>query len=192
MQLPKSSQLCLCVSAALRAIIVLFAFSSTTCAEETEPIGFRNDLIPMFTKHGCNAGACHGAAIGRGGFKLSLYGGDPQSDFEAVVRQLEGRRVNLSNPDESLIFLKPAEYVEHGGGTIFDDDSESAQLLIEWINQGARNEPRRDLTTVEITPKKHVANSLGGCVASSRCLFRRNVERCHPVDNLQCRGFVSG
>ena len=98
---------------------------------------FRNDLIPMFTKHGCNAGACHGAAIGRGGFKLSLYGGDPQSDFEAVVRQMHGRRVNLSNPDESLIFLKPTEYVEHGGGLVFDDESDSAQLLIDWIKQGA-------------------------------------------------------
>ena len=104
-------------------------------------------------------------AIGRGGFKLSLYGGDPESDFEAVVRQVNGRRVNLSKPDLSLIFLKPAEYVEHGGGTVFDDDSESAQLLIDWIKQGAGNESQRDLTSVEIAPKRHVAKSLGEPVA---------------------------
>lgn len=78
---------------------------------------------------------------------------------------MNGRRVNLSKPDESLIFLKPAEYVEHGGGTVFDDDSESAQLLIDWIKQGAGNESRRNLTSVEITPKKHVAKSLGEPIA---------------------------
>ncbi len=145
--------------------VVVVLASSSLADDESSLVDFKNDLIPVFTKHGCNAGACHGAAIGRGGFKLSLYGGDPESDFEAVVRQVNGRRVNLSKPDLSLIFLKPAEYVEHGGGTVFDDDSESAQLLIDWIKQGAGNESQRDLTSVEIAPKRHVAKSLGEPVA---------------------------
>lgn len=151
----------------LQSLTLIVAVASAGRAEDLpeETVDFRNDLIPMFTKHGCNAGACHGAAIGRGGFKLSLYGGDPKSDFEAVVRQMNGRRVNLSNPEESLILLKPAEYVEHGGGTIFDDDSESAQLLIDWIKQGGSSELRRDLTSVEITPRKHIAKFLGETVA---------------------------
>lgn len=151
----------------LQSLTLIVAVASAGRAEDLpeETVDFRNDLIPMFTKHGCNAGACHGAAIGRGGFKLSLYGGDPKSDFEAVVRQMNGRRVNLSNPEESLILLKPAEYVEHGGGTIFDDDSESAQLLIDWIKQGGSSELRRDLTSVEITPRKHIAKLLGETVA---------------------------
>jgi hypothetical protein len=150
----------------LKTLVVALAAASAVRAEgpAEKSVDFRNDLIPMFTKHGCNAGACHGAAIGRGGFKLSLYGGDPQSDFEAIVRQLEGRRINLSDPEESLIFLKPAEYVEHGGGTIFDDDSESAQLLINWIKQGAGNETRRHLIGVEIKPEKHILNSPGESV----------------------------
>ena len=95
----------------LKTLVVALAAASAVRAEgpAEKSVDFRNDLIPMFTKHGCNAGACHGAAIGRGGFKLSLYGGDPQADFEAIVRQLEGRRINLSDPEESLIFLKPAE-----------------------------------------------------------------------------------
>ncbi len=163
---PSHNQIFLCGSAALRVTIIpCLLLCSASYAAESGPIDFRNDLVPVFTKHGCNAGACHGAAIGRGGFKLSLYGGDPESDFEAVVREVNGRRVNLSRPDESLIFLKPAEYVEHGGGSVFDDDSESAQLLIDWIRQGAGNDSRRDLTSVEITPKKHVAKSLGQPVA---------------------------
>jgi hypothetical protein len=150
----------------LKTLTVVAVLASSSLADdESSRVDFKNDLIPVFTKHGCNAGACHGAAIGRGGFKLSLYGGDPESDFEAVVRKVNGRRVNLSKPDLSLIFLKPAEYVEHGGGTVFDDDSESAQLLIDWIKQGAGNESQRNLTSVEITPKKHVAKSLGEPVA---------------------------
>jgi Protein of unknown function (DUF1553)/Protein of unknown function (DUF1549) len=150
----------------LTTLTVVAVLASRSLADDASArVDFRNDLVPVFTKHGCNAGACHGAAIGRGGFKLSLYGGDPESDFEAIVRQVSGRRVNLSKPDESLIVLKPAEYVEHGGGSVFDDDSESAQLLIDWIKQGAGNESRRNLTRVEITPKKHVAKSLGESVA---------------------------
>ncbi len=151
----------------LQSLALLIAVASLGSAEDSpgNAVDFRNDLIPLFTKHGCNAGTCHGAAIGRGGFKLSLYGGDPQSDFEAIARQINGRRVNLVNPDESLIFLKPAEHVEHGGGAVFDDEGHSAQLLINWIKQGAANESLRDLSSVEITPKKHIAKSLGEPVA---------------------------
>ena len=147
----------------LQSLTLIVAVASVGRTEDLpeETVDFRNDLIPMFTKRGCNAGACHGAAIGRGGFKLSLYGGDPKSDFEAVVRQMNGRRVNLSNPEESLILLKPAEYVEHGGGAVIDDEGDSAQLLIDWIKQGAGNRTRRDLSSVEITPRKRVAKSLG-------------------------------
>lgn len=137
--------------------IITFCFVIAASAYANDkPVDFENDLIPLFTKNGCNAGACHGAAIGRGGFKLSLYGGDPRSDYRAVVRQLEGRRVNLAAPGQSLIVLKPTEHVEHGGGTVFDYESESAQLLINWIRQGAKEESRLRLTNVLIEPKKSV------------------------------------
>ena len=147
-------------------ILITILLGSVCTAQEakSQVVDFKNDLIPLFTKHGCNAGACHGAAIGRGGFKLSLYGGNPELDFEAIVLQLEGRRVNLSHPDQSLIVLKPAEYIEHGGETIFDYDSESAQLLMNWIEQGAGNQSERKLARVEISPKKHVGKSLGESV----------------------------
>ena len=79
-------------------------------------VDFSNDLIPVFTKAGCNAASCHGAAIGRGGLKLSLYGGNPAADYEAIVRQVEGRRVNLARPEENLIVLKPTKQIAHRGG----------------------------------------------------------------------------
>ena len=146
------------------ALVAVLA-SSSLVADESSRVDFKNDLVPLFTKSGCNAGACHGAAIGRGGFKLSLYGGNPEADFEAIVRMVHGRRVNLSKPDDSLIVLKPGGYLKHGGRMVFDTDSESERLLIDWISQGAGNESRRNLTSVEITPKKHVAKSLGEPVA---------------------------
>jgi hypothetical protein len=129
------------------------------------PVDFVHDLIPVFTRHGCNAGTCHGAAIGRGGLRLSLYGGDPQSDYESIVRQLEGRRINLAHPEQSLMLLKPTEFVTHGGGTVLDDQSESAQLLLQWIREGAPWGASRKLQKIDITPRRQVINKVGEQVA---------------------------
>ncbi len=159
----KSIRKLVCVAA-----LSIFFLAEVCSGDERQPsVDFRNDLIPVFTKLGCNAGACHGAAIGRGEFKLSLYGGNPAADYEAIVRHMRGRRVNLYQPDESLILLKPAEYVSHGGGTIFEPESPAAQLLIDWIQQGASNASARELTKVEITPRRHVAKEKGETITLS-------------------------
>ena len=141
----------------LWSVFILLKLTSIGLAEKREAVEFENDLIPVFTKMGCNAGKCHGSAIGRGDFKLSLYGGNPQSDFEEIVRRMNGRRVNLAQPEESLIVLKPTANLKHGGRMVFDDDSESEQLLINWIKQGAKNLKHRQLKHVKVTPRKFVA-----------------------------------
>ena len=127
-------------------------------------IDFENDLIPVFTKFGCNAGTCHGAAAGRGEFNLSLFGGNPQADYKAIVRQFAGRRVNLMRPEESLIILKPTAQTKHGGGQILNENEEGAQLLLNWIQQGATYETLRHLERVEISPQKHVTSNLESLV----------------------------
>ncbi len=48
---------------------------------------FRNDVIPVMTKVGCNSGACHGALAGKNGFKLTLRGYDPDVDYDTLTRQ---------------------------------------------------------------------------------------------------------
>ncbi len=126
-----------------------------------DTVDFRNDLIPVLTKSGCNAGACHGAALGRGGFKLSLYGGNPKLDYDAIVRQLNGRRINLANPVDSLVFLKPTQGIEHEGGLIFDEDSPAANLIANWIKQGAANESERQLERIDVQPKTKVLDAVG-------------------------------
>lgn len=126
----------------------------------SDRVDFENDLIPVFTKFGCNAGACHGAAAGRGEFNLSLFGGNPQADYKAIVRQFAGRRVNLMYPEESLIILKPTAQTKHGGGQVLDEDGEGAKLLRNWIQQGATYETLRHLERIEISPQKHVLKNL--------------------------------
>ena len=129
-------------------------------SQSSDPIDFENDLIPIFTKFGCNAGACHGSAAGRGEFKLSLFGGNPQDDYKAIVRQLAGRRINLMHPEESLVILKPTAQTSHGGGQVLNDNSEGARLLRNWIQQGASYETLRRLERVEISPQKQVITNL--------------------------------
>lgn len=129
-------------------------------AESTTLIDFENDLIPVFTKFGCNAGACHGSAAGRGEFKLSLFGGNPQADYVSIVRQIAGRRINLIYPEKSLVILKPTAQTSHGGGQVLKEDGEAVRLLLNWIRQGALYETKHHLDRVEISPKKQILTDL--------------------------------
>ncbi|MEM8736328.1 MAG: hypothetical protein AAGG44_19015, partial [Planctomycetota bacterium] len=138
---------------------LLTAAEPKTKSPSSSQIDFQSDIIPVLTKHGCNAGACHGAAIGRGGFKLSLYGGDPAADYASIVMQLNGRRINLSNSESSLLLLKPTEYVAHGGGTVFDANSDAAAKLKDWIDAGAPNASPRELSRLAVTPTRFIASS---------------------------------
>ncbi|HIG15643.1 MAG TPA: DUF1553 domain-containing protein [Gammaproteobacteria bacterium] len=133
-------------------------------ALESQPVEFENHLIPVFTKIGCNAGGCHGAAVGRGGFKLSLYGGNPRADFEAIVQRVAGRRVNLANPEESLIILKPTFGIDHEGKFLMDDDDEGTLLLLRWIKEGALFVSNRRLQRVEVTPTRDFSEALNSVV----------------------------
>jgi hypothetical protein len=103
---------------------------------------FRNHVLPLLTRAGCNAGACHGALAGKGGLKLSLRGFDPAADHFVLTRQALGRRVDRSEPARSLCLLKPTLTVPHGGGRRLDVDGPDYRLLADWIAAGAP--PPRD------------------------------------------------
>ncbi len=105
--------------------------------EEAKPPSFRNDVMPALTKTGCNQGACHGSQYGKGGFKLSLLGFDPDADYDAIVKDLKGRRVQFSVLTESLILRKPTLSIPHGGGQRFGVGSPVYDLLLSWIAAGA-------------------------------------------------------
>ncbi|MDE0818965.1 MAG: DUF1549 domain-containing protein, partial [Pirellulaceae bacterium] len=113
-------------------------------------VDFQSEVLPMLTRAGCNAGACHGSAAGRGGFHLSLLGSNPVRDFAAITSEFKGRRLNLKHPGESLILKKPTGYVDHGGGTVLDGDSAAAALLERWIAEGAREVAQRKLSQFHV------------------------------------------
>jgi len=123
-------------------------------------IDFDTEIIPVLTKAGCNAGACHGAAAGRGGFHLSLLGADPAADYGAIVHAFEGRRVNTLRPAASLVVAKPTGNLDHGGGFVLDEDGPGAQRLLDWIRSGASRGGERKLTQLTITPLRHVSESV--------------------------------
>jgi hypothetical protein len=99
-------------------------------------VSFRNEVVPLLTKLGCNQGACHGAQHGKGGFKLSLLGFEPESDYTAIVKGAEARRITPFAPEESLILLKPTLTLAHGGGRRLEVDSPAYRLLTLWLEGG--------------------------------------------------------
>ncbi len=113
---------------------------------------FDTQIMPILGKHGCNLGACHGAAAGRGNFKLSLFGGDASADHWSIAQAFGMRRVNPMDASESLLLLKPTGQLVHGGDQLFEPDSPDARTIENWIASGAkRGEPRR-LLSVRVDP----------------------------------------
>jgi hypothetical protein len=104
--------------------------------DREQPINFTNEIVPIFSKLGCNAGACHGKASGQNGFKLSLLGFEPTVDYQALTREARGRRVFPAAPEMSLLLLKPTASLSHGGGKRLDPASRDYQLLLRWIKAG--------------------------------------------------------
>lgn len=119
---------------------------------------FRNDVIPVLTKAGCNQGACHGALAGKNGFKLTLRGYDPFLDHDTLTRHSAGRRISLAEPASSLLLLKPTFALPHGGGKRFAASSIEYRIIAEWIADGAPG-PKPDdpvVSALEVFPAKAV------------------------------------
>lgn len=114
---------------------------SVRSAKEKPPLSFRLDVMPVFARAGCNMGSCHGAARGKDGFRLSLFGFDPTGDYHRLTREMPGRRINLANPEGSLLVQKAVGAVPHTGGKRFEKDSELADRLVRWIAAGAKDDP---------------------------------------------------
>src|SRR5579859_7850237 len=101
------------------------------------PVDFRTEVMPILSKHGCNAGGCHGKASGQNGFKLSLFGFDTQFDYAAITREARGRRIFPSNPDRSLLLMKASGQMPHGGGKRLAAESADYLVLKQWLSLGA-------------------------------------------------------
>src|SRR6266853_6404151 len=122
-------------------------------------VSFRNDVMAVLSKAGCNAGTCHGNKNGKGGFKLSLRGQDPDIDYLTLTRDSLARRMNPLEPEESLMLLKPNTQVAHEGGLRFKKESEEYEILRRWIADGMPNDMASapKLERIEVAPLENVS-----------------------------------
>jgi hypothetical protein len=118
--------------------------------DKSQPVSFRHEVIASFNVGGCNAGACHGTPSGKNGFRLSLRGYDPPTDYMQLTHDVLGRRTDRNDPDASLILLKALARVPHEGGQKFLPNSVPANTVHHWLAEGLRDD------TADLPALKHV------------------------------------
>jgi len=117
------------------------------------PLSFRDDVIPILSKARCNSGGCHGKAEGQNGFKLSVFGFDPEADHAALAKEKRGGRVSPAVPDGSLLLTKGAATVPHGGGRKLVPGGYRYRRLQRWIAEGAQFDVKgRVCTSIQVDP----------------------------------------
>jgi Protein of unknown function (DUF1553)/Protein of unknown function (DUF1549) len=116
------------------AVLFLSVFAPLAAGESPS---FANDIVPILTRSGCANSNCHGSIRGQAGFKLSLFGYEPELDYDAIVKDANGRRIDRADPDRSLILAKPTFAIPHGGGERFKVGSLEYNGILEWIQSGA-------------------------------------------------------
>lgn len=125
-----------------------------------EPVSFRNEVLPILTKAGCNSGGCHGKAEGQNGFKLSIFAFDVESDYQALAMEGRGRRIFPAAPERSLVYLKGSARVPHGGGQRIEPGSYRDRRLLRWITEGASfdaaDNEAGQIVGIEIEPEQQI------------------------------------
>src|SRR5262249_26773549 len=130
--------------------LLLFLLCGTASAQAPD---FETHVLPVLTRSGCNSGACHGAAIGRGGVRLSLLRYDPAAGSDSLIHESQGRRVHLVQAEKSLVLRKPTMQVPHEGGHKLGNEGHT--ILLNWIKAGAPREPRRRLDALDVSPTRY-------------------------------------
>jgi hypothetical protein len=123
---------------------------------EAAEVSFDTEVVPILMRYGCNSGGCHGASRGKQGFRLSLFGFDPEIDHFRLTREFVNRRINLADPDDSLLLKKATNTVPHGGGRKISPDDPNFARLRQWIVEGATREPATGpkMTGVRVFPNE--------------------------------------
>jgi Protein of unknown function (DUF1549)/Protein of unknown function (DUF1553) len=143
---------------AVHAVIgdVVSAPTAVTVARQTDRAwNFGEDVVPLFTRLGCNSGGCHGRADGQNGFHLSLFGYDAEGDHRTLTREAGGRRLSVFDPDNSLLLRKATGRVAHGGGQRLLANTDEYRALRDWIAAGAplsRGKTHGSLVSVDVEP----------------------------------------
>jgi hypothetical protein len=144
-------------------ITTLAAVAAPAKADDSHtPASFRREVVPLLTRLGCNAGACHGTPSGKNGFRLSLRGYDPVLDFASLTREANGRRIDPLDSDGSLMLLKATAQIPHEGGRRVEKHDAAYTLLRQWIAQGGQDDSAAaaQLTQLDISPSAATFNEM--------------------------------
>ena len=114
---------------------LFFAFFLTAIVADGA-VSFRNEVLPVLTRQGCNAGTCHGSPSGKGGFALSLFAFDAKADYTALTKDFLSRRIDPIDPHLSLLLRKPSTDLSHKGGLKLPRDSREYKIIHDWIAAG--------------------------------------------------------
>jgi len=168
------------------AIAILCGCCAAAAADEPAAVpSFRRDVMPVFFRAGCNAGTCHGSARGKDGFMLSLFGYDPKGDYDRIVSEMPGRRVNTAVPEQSLLLLKAIGGVSHTGGKLFDSDSDLYKTLLAWVEAGAPDDDGAAPEVIGISlPKESVVFKKIGVQGTAHVTARFSDGTSRDVTNL--------
>jgi hypothetical protein len=120
---------------------------------QPQPISFDEQIVPLLAKAGCSSGGCHGKAEGQNGFRLSIFGSDAQFDFDALVKQGRGRRLQPAAPERSLLLRKATGDLPHGGGRRLAHDDHRYRRVLRWISEGAAWHDAGDHRVISISVK---------------------------------------
>jgi hypothetical protein len=147
-------------------VAAVFAFNFAHPATAADPVSFAREVIPIFTKAGCNSGSCHGTPTGKNGFRLSLRGYDGALDIHTLTREMGGRRIDRIAPDRSLILQKSTGLTSHEGGRRLDPDGDLYRLVRDWIAQGAPDDHARSPrpTSLAVTPAQTILDAPASAV----------------------------
>ncbi|HEU4419969.1 MAG TPA: DUF1549 domain-containing protein, partial [Planctomycetota bacterium] len=147
----------------LASLLLVATISALWPVEPPRALDFTHDVLPVLQRHGCSSAYCHGSATGRAGLQLSLFGSDPAADYAMLTTQLGGRRIDLRDPDQSLVLQKALGGLDHGGGRRLPRDGKAHHLLREWIGAGApwqQGAPRRlEALRVTVRDERAVAEA---------------------------------
>lgn len=129
-----------------------------TKVRKRQPVSFPNDIVPLFTRAGCNGGSCHGTPSGQNNFRLSLLGFEPEKDHEFLTKETRGRRISPAAPELSLFLQKGSGDQPHKGGVRLEKNGDAYNLIARWIREGLPYAPENDpvVERIEVFPKKRV------------------------------------
>lgn len=149
------------------------------------PVSFQHEVIPLLTKGRCNSGGCHGKAEGQNGFKLSLLGYDWATDYEALIKEGKGRRVDLAHPDRSMLLVKGAAIVPHGGGRKIELGTPGYRRLLRWLGEGAPRtiETEKPIVKIEVEPTNLIMTAASTQQLRVTAIDEEGGRRCCTVES---------